>query len=165
MIFQLNVGITIEGKIMKKFLYLIFFSLLLSVNAYSKIIDLHCEYVEGHITDKVPHPGHADNKKNTTYISISEHDVEGYNIKLDTTKEKIIEAPNYSADGSTRMFGDDLIIWYAPLSSGARLEVKFTLNRYTGRLSEYHKHYKYGETEDNYWMDLIYDCAKAKRLF
>jgi hypothetical protein len=63
------------------------------------------------------------------------------------------------------MFGDDLIFWYAPLSSGATLEIKFTLNRYTGRLSEYHKHYKYGETEDNYWMYLIYDCAKAKRLF
>ena len=150
---------------MKKFLYLIFFSLLLSGNAYSKIVDLHCEYVQGHIIDKVPHPGHADNKKNTTYISISEHDVEGYNIKLDTTKEKIIEAPQYKSDGSTRMFGDDLIVWYAALSPGARLEVKFTLNRYTGRLSEYHKHYKYGETEDNYWMDLIYDCAKAKRLF
>ena len=22
-----------------------------------------------------------------------------------------------------------------------------------------------GKTEDDYWMDLIYDCAKAKRLF
>ena len=150
---------------MKKLLSIIFVSLLLSGNAYAKIIDLHCKFIEGNITKNVPHPGHADIKKNTTYISISEHDVEGYNIKLDTTKEKIIEAPNYSADGSTRMFDDDLIIWYAPLSSGARLEVKFTLNRYTGRLSEYHKHYKYGETEDNYWMDLIYDCAKAKRLF
>jgi hypothetical protein len=63
------------------------------------------------------------------------------------------------------MFGDDLIIWYAALGSGQRLEVKFTLNRYTGRLREYHKHYKYGETKDNYWMDLIYDCVKAKRLF
>ena len=150
---------------MRNLLSIIFVSLLLSGNAYSKIVDLHCEYVQGHIIDKVPHPGHADNKKNTTYISISEHNVEGYNIKLDTTKEKIIEAPNYSDDGSTRMFGDDLIIWYAALSSGQRLEVKFTLNRYTGRLSEYHKHYKYGETEDNYWIDLIYDCAKAKRLF
>ena len=150
---------------MKKLLGIVVLGFLLDGNAYSKIVDLHCEYVQGHIIDKVPHPGHADNKKNTTYISISEHDVEGYNIKLDTTKEKIIEAPNYSADGSTRMFGDDLIIWYAALSSGERLEVKFTLNRYTGRLSEYHKHYKYGETEDNYWMDLIYDCAKAKRLF
>ena len=150
---------------MRNLLSIIFVSLLLSGNAYAKIIDLHCKFIEGNITKNVPHPGHADIKKNTTYISISEHDVEGYNIKLDTTKEKIIEAPNYSADGSTRMFGDDLIIWYAALGSGQRLEVKFTLNRYTGRLSEYHKHYKYGETEDNYWMDLIYDCAKAKRLF
>ena len=150
---------------MRNLLSIIFVSLLLSGNAYAKIIDLHCEFIEGNITKNVPHPGHADIKKNTTYISISEHDVEGYNIKLDTTKEKIIEAPNYSADGSTRMFGEDLIFWYAPLSSGARLEVKFTLNRYTGRLREYHKHYKYGETKDNYWMDLIYDCVKAKRLF
>ena len=78
---------------MRKLLSILVVSLLLSGNAYAKIIDLHCEYVQGHIIDKVPHPGHADNKKNTTYISISEHDVEGYNIKLDTTKEKIIEAP------------------------------------------------------------------------
>jgi hypothetical protein len=42
MIFQLNVGITIEGKIMKKFLYLIFFSLLLSVNAYAENITIKC---------------------------------------------------------------------------------------------------------------------------
>ena len=139
--------------------------MLLSGNAYAKIVNLHCKFIEGSHTGKVPHPGHADIEKNTTFISISEHDVEGYNIKLDTTKEKIIEAPNYSADGSTRMFSDDLIIWYAALGSGQRLEVKFTLNRYTGRLREYHKHYKYGETKDNYWMDLIYDCSIAKRLF
>ena len=150
---------------MRNLLSIIFVSLLLSGNAYAKIIDLHCKFIEGNITKNVPHPGHADIKKNTTYISISEHDVEGYNIKLDTTKEKIIEAPQYKSDGSTRMFGEDLIFWYAPLSSGARLEVKFTLNRYTGRLSEYHKHYKYGETEDNYWAHFIYECSKAKRLF
>ena len=150
---------------MNKILSLLVVSLLLSGNAYSKIVNLHCQFIEGTITKNVPHPGHADIKKNTTYISISEHDVEGYNIKLDTTKEKIIEAPQFKSDGSTRIFGDDLIVWYAALSPGARLEVKFTLNRYTGRLREYHKHYKYGETEDNYWMDLIYDCVKAKRLF
>ena len=150
---------------MKKLLGIMVLGLLLSGNAYSKIIDLHCKFIEGNITKNIPHPGHEDSKKNTTYLSISDNDVEGYNIKLDTTKEKIIKAPNYSADGSTRMFGNDLIIWYAALSSGATLEIKFTLNRYTGRLSEYHKHYKYGETEYNYWMDLIYDCAKAKRLF
>ena len=91
--------------------------------------------------------------------------IKGYNLKLDTTKEEIIEAPMFEVPGSTRMFGDDLIIWYASLSSGARLEIKFTLNRYTGRLREYHKHYKYGDTENNYWMDLIYDCSKAKKLF
>ena len=152
-------------KLMKKLLSIIVMALLLSGNAYSKIIDLHCKFIEGNIIRNVPHPGHEDTKKNTTYISISDHDVEGYNIKLDTTKEKIIEAPMFKVPGSTRMFGDDLIIWYASLSSGARLEIKFTLNRYTGRLSEYHKHYKYGETEYNYWMDLIYDCSKAKRLF
>ena len=150
---------------MRNLLSIIFVSLLLSGNAYAKIIDLHCKFIEGNITKNVPHPGHADIEKNTTYISISEHDVEGYNIKLDTTKEKIIEAPNYSADGSTRMFGDDLIIWYAALSPGAILEIKFTLNRYTGRLREYHKHYVWGETETNYWADFIYDCSTAKRLF
>ena len=150
---------------MKELLGLMVLGLLLSGNAYSKIIDLHCKFIEGNSTKNIPHPGHEDSKKNTTYLSISDNDVEGYNIKLDTTKEKITEAPNYRADGSTRMFGNDLIIWYAALSSGATLEIKFTLNRYTGRLSEYHKHYKYGETEYNYWMDLIYDCSKAKRLF
>ena len=149
----------------KLFLSILVICSLLGGNAYSKIIDLHCEYVEGHITDKVPHPGHADIKKNTTYISISEHSVEGYNIKLDTTKEKIIEAPQFESDGSTHMFGDDLIFWYASLASGASLEIKFTLNRYTGRLEEYHKHYRWGETETNYWAHFIYECSKAKRLF
>jgi len=149
----------------KLFLSILVICPLLGGNAYSKIVNLHCKFIEGNITEKVPHPGHEDIKKNTTYISISEHDVEGYNIKLDTTKEKIIEAPQFESDGSTHMFGDDLIFWYASLASGSRLKIKFTLNRYTGRLREYHKHYKYGETEDNYWMDLIYDCAKAKRLF
>ena len=150
---------------MKKLLAILVLGLLISGNAYSKIVDLHCEYVQGHIIDKVPHPGHADNKKNTTYISISENDVEGYNIKLDTTREKIIEAPQFKSDGSTRMFGDDLIVWYAALGPGERLEIKFTLNRYTGRLEEYHKHYKWGDTENNYWAHFIYECSKAKRLF
>ncbi|MDC0200576.1 hypothetical protein OAJ40_01695 [Candidatus Pelagibacter sp.] len=150
---------------MKKLLGIVVLGLLLSGNAYSKIIDLHCKFIAGNIVEKVPHPGHEDIKKNTTYISISEHDVEGYNIKLDTTNNKIIEAPMFESDGSTRMFGDDLIFWYASLSSGARLEIKFTLNRYTGRLREYHKHYKYGDTENNYWVDLIYDCSIAKKLF
>ena len=150
---------------MRNLLSIIFVSLLLSGNAYAKIIDLHCKFIEGNITEKVPHPGHEDIKKNTTYISISEHDVEGYNIKLDTTKEKIIEAPQFESDGSTHMFGDDLIFWYASLASGASLEIKFTLNRYTGRLEEYHKHYRWGETETNYWAHFIYECSKAKRLF
>jgi hypothetical protein len=150
---------------MRNLLSIIFVSLLLSGNAYSKIVNLHCKFIEGSHTDKVPHPGHADIEKNTTYISISEHDVEGYNIKLDTTKEKIIEAPQFKSDGSTHMFGDDLIFWYASLASGASLEIKFTLNRYTGRLEEYHKHYKWGDTENNYWAHFIYECSKAKRLF
>ena len=153
------------NTIIKSIVIILFVSLLLSRNAYAKIIDLHCKFIEGNITEKVPHPGHEDIKKNTTYISISEHDVEGYNIKLDTTKEKIIEAPQFESDGSTHMFGDDLIFWYASLASGSRLEIKFTLNRYTGRLREYHKNYKWGDTENNYWMDLIYDCSIAKRLF
>ncbi len=51
---------------MKKLLSIIFFSLLLSGNAYSKIVDLHCKFIEGNITEKVPHPGHEDIKKNTT---------------------------------------------------------------------------------------------------
>ena len=38
MIFQLNVGITIEGKIMKKLLSIIVASLLLSGNGYAEII-------------------------------------------------------------------------------------------------------------------------------
>ena len=150
---------------LKKFLMILFLGLLLSGNAYSKIIDLHCKFIAGNIVEKVPHPGHEDIKKNTTYISISEHDVEGYNIKLDTTNKKIIEAPMFESDGSTRMFGDEIIEWFAALSSGSELEIRYTLNRYTGRLREYHKHYKYGDTENNYWMDLIYDCSKAKKLF
>ena len=150
---------------MKKLLGIVVLGLFLSGNAYAKIIKLHCEFIAGNITEKVPHPGHEDIKKNTTYISISDHDIKGYNIKLDTTKEEIIEAPNYSSDGSTRMFGDEIIEWFAALGSGSELKVRYTLNRYTGRLREYHKHYKYGDTENNYWMNLIYDCSKAKRLF
>ena len=150
---------------MKKLLGIIVLGLLLSGNAYAKIIKLHCEFIAGNIIEKVPHPGHEDIKKNTTYISISDHDIKGYNIKLDTTKEEIIEAPDYSLDGSTHIFGDEIIEWFAALASGSRLSVHYTLNRYTGRLREYHKHYKWGDTENNYWMDLIYDCSKAKRLF
>ena len=150
---------------MKKLLGILVLSFLISGNVYAKIIKLHCEFTAGKITEKVPHPGHEDIKKNTTYISISDHDIKGYNIKLDTTKKEIIEAPDYSSDGSTRIFGDEIIEWFAALSSGSRLSVNYTLNRYTGRLSEYHKQYKYGDTENNYWMDLIYDCSKAKKLF
>jgi hypothetical protein len=150
---------------MKNSFFIFILALLWSNISFAKIIDLHCEFIAGNITEKVPHPGHEDIKKNTTYISISEHDIKGYNIKLDTTKEEIIEAPDYSSDGSTRIFGDEIIEWFAALSSGSRLSVHYTLNRYTGRLREYHKHYKYGDTENNYWMDLIYDCSKAKKLF
>ena len=84
---------------------------------------------------------------------------------MDPTKEEIIEAPNYSSDGSTHIFGDEIIEWFAALGSGSRLSVHYTLNRYTGRLREYHKNYKWGDTENNYWMDLIYDCSIAKKLF
>ena len=150
---------------MKKFLVIVVLGLLFSGNAYAKIIDLHCKYITGHLTEKIPHPGHADSKDNTTYIPISDTGIESYKIKLDTTKEKIIEGPQYSSDGSTLIFGDNLIEWWAALASGSTLKVKFTLNRYTGRLSEYHKHYVYGDTENNYWMNLIYDCSIAKRLF
>ena len=150
---------------MKKLLGIVILSFLISENVYAKIIKLHCEFTAGKITEKVPHPGHEDIKKNTTYISISDHDIKGYNIKLDTTKEEIIEAPDYSSDGSTRIFGDEIIEWFAALTSGSRLSVHYTLNRYTGRLREYHKNYKWGDTENNYWMDLIYDCSIAKKLF
>ena len=149
----------------KKLLAILVLGLLLSGNAYAKIIDLHCKFIEGNITKNVPHPGHEDIEKNTTYLSISDNDVKGYNIKLDTSKKKILEAPGYSPDGSTYGFNDDLIEWWAVFASGSTLEVKYTLNRYTGRLREYHKNYVYGDTEHNYWMDLIYDCSKAKRLF
>ena len=149
----------------KQFLKIIIFILLFNGSAYSNTVDLHCKYIEGHITGKIPHPNHEDTEKNTKYISISESGIEDYKIKLDTLKEKIVEAPEYSSDGSTYMFGDNLIFWYAVPAAESRLEIKFTLNRYTGRLTEYHKNYKYGDTENNYWMSLIYDCSLAKRLF
>ena len=63
------------------------------------------------------------------------------------------------------MFGDDYIEWFAALGSGSTLVVKFTLNRYTGQLREYHKNYVWGDTENNYWASFIYDCSLAKRLF
>ena len=53
---------------MKKLLGIIILGLLLSGNAYSKIINLHCKYLTGHLTEKIPHPGHTDSKKNTTFI-------------------------------------------------------------------------------------------------
>ena len=150
---------------MKKLLSIIVLGLLLSGNAYSKIIDLQCKYVSGHITNKIPHPNHEDSEANTTYVPISDTGVEDYKIKLDTTKQKIIEAPDYVEGGSTHGFNEDIIMWYASLASESRLEIKYTLNRYTGRLREYHIHYKWGETETNYWANFIYDCTKAKRLF
>ena len=150
---------------MKKLLGIVVLGLLLSGNAYSKIIDLHCKYITGHVTEKIPHPGHTDSEANTTFIPISDTGIEDYKIKLDTAKEKIIEAPEYSSDGSSYMFGDESIVWYAAIASGSILKIKFTLNRYTGRLKEYHKHFAYGDTENNYWMSLVYDCSLAKRLF
>ena len=150
---------------MKMILGIVVLILLFGGSAYSNIVDLHCEYTEGHITGKIPHPNHEDTEKNTKCISISESGIEDYKIKLDTSKEKIIEAPKFESPGSTHMFGDNLIFWYASLASESRLEIKFTLNRYTGRLIEDHKHYKYGDTENNYWMTLIYDCSLANRLF
>jgi len=150
---------------MKKRFLIILVALFWCNVGFAKIIDLHCKFIEGNITKDVPHPGHEDIEKNTTYLSISDYDVKGYNIKLDTSKKKILEAPEYSPDGSTYGFNDDLIEWWAVFASGSTLEVKYTLNRYTGRLREYHKNYVYGDTEHNYWMDLIYDCSIAKRLF
>ncbi|WP_440691229.1 hypothetical protein [Candidatus Pelagibacter sp. HIMB1782] len=149
-------------KLFSTFLVL---TLLVSETGYANIVDLYCKYTEGHITGKIPYPFHEDTEKNTQYLSISQSGFEDYKIKLDTKKEKIVEAPKYSSDGSTYMFGDNLIFWYALPSSESRLEIKFTLNRYTGRLTEDHKNYKYGDTENNYWMSLIYDCSLTKKLF
>ena len=149
---------------MKKLLGIVVLGLLLSGNAYSKIIDLHCKYITGHVTEKIPHPGHTDSEANTTFIPISDTGIEDYKIKLDTTKEKIIEAPGYSSDRSSYSFSDESIAWLTT-DSESILQIKFTLNRYTGQLKEYHKHYAYGDTENNYWMSLVYDCSFTKRLF
>ena len=73
---------------MKKLLGIVVLGLLLSGNAYSKIVDLHCKYITGHLTEKIPNPNHADSEDNTTYIPISDVGVEDYKIKLDTSKEK-----------------------------------------------------------------------------
>ena len=94
---------------MKNFLGILVISLLFGVSSFANIVDIHCKYIEGHITGKIPYPFHEDSEKNTQYLSISQSGFEDYKIKLDTLKEKIVEAPMYSSDGSTYMFGDDLI--------------------------------------------------------
>ena len=111
---------------MKKILGIVVIGLLLSGNANSKIIDLHCKYITGHITKKIPHPNHTDSKDNTTFIPISDTGIEDYKIKLDTTKEKIIEAPGYISDRSSYSFSDESIAWLTT-DSESILKIKFTL--------------------------------------
>ena len=87
MIFQLNVGITIEGKIMKKLLSIIFVSLLLSGNAYAEIITFTKCAIE------------RDN-----YIFDTES-YERYELRFDTTAKTVTKIVEYT-DKYIKKYGE-----------------------------------------------------------
>ena len=147
---------------MKKFL-LIFILTLSCINISSaEVLNLYCEYIEGKVKEKeeienIPITDYSIGDRFQDYLK-------GYKIKINVSKQKIIQAPQYNQkDGWKTIFEEDEILWYRS-EADLDVSVHYILNRYSGKLRE-ETRILTGDRKNDTFMVLIFQCSKAERLF
>ena len=95
---------------MKKFLLIFILTLSWSNISSADILNLYCEYIEGKAKEKeeiedIPITDYSIGDRFDDYLK-------GYKIKINISKQKIIEAPQYNQkDGWKTIFNEDEILW------------------------------------------------------
>jgi len=147
---------------MKKFLLITILALSWSNISSADVLNLYCEYVEGKVKEK----------QEIEDILITDYSIgdrfkdylKGYKLKINISKKKIIEAPQYNQeDGWKTIFDEDEIWWYRS-EPDLDVNVHYILNRYTGKLRE-ETRILTGDKKNDSFMVLIFQCSKAERLY
>jgi len=147
---------------MKKFLLITILALSWSNISSADVLNLYCEYVEGKVKEK----------QEIEDILITDYSIgdrfkdylKGYKLKINISKKKIIEAPQYNQeDGWKTIFDEDEIWWYRS-EPDLDVSVHYILNRYTGKLRE-ETRILTGDRKNDSFMVLIFQCSKAERLY
>jgi hypothetical protein len=147
---------------MKKFLLITILALSWSNISSADVLNLYCEYVEGKVKEK----------QEIEDILITDYSIgdrfkdylKGYKLKINISKKKIIEAPQYNQeDGWKTIFDEDEIWWYRS-EPDLDVNVHYILNRYTGKLRE-ETRILTGDRKNDSFMVLIFQCSKAERLY
>ena len=147
---------------MKKFLLITILALSWSNISSADVLNLYCEYVEGKVKEK----------QEIEDILITDYSIgdrfkdylKGYKLKINISKKKIIEAPQYNQeDGWKTIFDEDEIWWYRS-EPDLDVNVHYILNRYTGKLRE-ETRILTGDRKNDSFIVLIFQCSKAERLY
>ena len=147
---------------MKKFLLITILALSWSNISSADVLNLYCEYVEGRVKEKqeiedIPITDYSIGDRFKDYLK-------GYKLKINISKKKIIEAPQYNQeDGWKTIFDEDEIWWYRS-EPDLDVNVHYILNRYTGKLRE-ETRILTGDRKNDSFMVLIFQCSKAERLY
>ncbi|WP_440634905.1 hypothetical protein [Candidatus Pelagibacter sp. HIMB1746] len=147
---------------MKKFLLIFILTLSWSNISLAEVLNLYCEYIEGKVKEKeeienIPITDYSIGDRFQDYLK-------GYKIKINVSKQKIIEAPQYNQkDGWKTIFEEDEILWYRS-EADLDVSVHYILNRYSGKLRE-ETRILTGDRKNDTFMVLIFQCSKAERLF
>ena len=147
---------------MKKFLLITILALSWSNISSADVLTIYCEYVEGKAKEKeeienIPITNYSIGNRFQDYLR-------GYKIKINISKQKIIEAPQYNQEeGWKTIFDEDEILWYRS-EADLDVSVHYILNRYTGKLRE-ETRILTGDRKNDSFMVLIFKCSKAERLF
>ena len=147
---------------MKKFLLITILALSWSNISSADVLNLYCEYVEGKVKEKekienIPITDYSIGNRFQDYLK-------GYKIKINISKQKIIEAPQYNQEeGWKTIFDEDEILWYRS-EADLDVSVHYILNRYTGKLREETRIFT-GDRKNDSFMVLIFQCSKGERLF
>ncbi len=128
----------------------------------AEVLNLYCEYIEGKVKEKeeienIPITDYSIGDRFQDYLK-------GYKIKIDISKQKIIEAPQYNQEDSWKtIFEEDEVLWYRS-EADLDVSVHYILNRYSGKLRE-ETRILTGDRKNDTFMVLIFQCSKAERLF
>ena len=147
---------------MKKFLLITILALSWSNISSADVLNLYCEYVEGKVKEKqeiedIPITDYSIGDRFKDYLK-------GYKLKINISKKKIIEAPQYNQeDGWKTIFDEDEIWWYRS-EPDLDVNVHYILNRYTGKLRE-ETRILTGDRKNDSFMVLIFQCSKGEILF
>ena len=147
---------------MKKFLLIFILTLSWSNMSAAEVLNLYCEYIEGKVKEKeeienIPITDYSIGDRFQDYLK-------GYKIKIDISKQKIIEAPQYNQEDSWKtIFEEDEVLWYRS-EADLDVSVHYILNRYSGKLRE-ETRILTGDRKNDTFMVLIFQCSKAERLF